>query len=478
MIRRLFPTSVAPLDRLIIGLLMVVVMALGFVGAAFPWYVTVLGIFAALASFIVLRQPVLGILLIAFFLPFERLGAYEFGDTTIRVSQVLLVVTAGAWLIRQVLARTERLVRNPVLLPLAAFLVVNVISLVNSVNMMRSMTVLGFTLFTASLAFFIPQLVTTKAHLRRLVVVLLVSFTLVSAFGLFQFAGDMLGLPPTVTGLRELYTRDILGFTRVQSTAYEPLYFANYLLIPIAILFALFLAKRSGFGRLVTLALLALGLIALVLTVSRGAYLAAVAMLGVVGIYYLKRLLRPEMIALAIVAVVIGGWIVIQSLGVGGGLFTLNKFQEHVMNVFYGASFNERVYTFELADQAWHEHPWVGIGVGAFGPWAAPHPQYMPEDGWLIVNNETVEILAETGVIGLALFTIMVGMLILRSVRAIRTTRDGYLRALMVALLAAFVGVLVQYQTFSTLYVMHVWFLIGTMIAVQNMILHSSPDYA
>jgi len=37
--------------------------------------------------------------------------------------------------------------------------------------------------------------------------------------------------------------------------------------------------------------------------------------------------------------------------------------------------------------------------------------------------------------------------------------------------LAAFVGVLVQYQTFSILYIMHIWFLIGFMISVQNIIL-------
>jgi len=36
--------------------------------------------------------------------------------------------------------------------------------------------------------------------------------------------------------------------------------------------------------------------------------------------------------------------------------------------------------------------------------------------------------------------------------------------------LAAFVGILVQYQTFSILYIMHIWFVIGMLISVQNLI--------
>lgn len=476
--RALFPTPVAPLDRAMIGLLLLAVVALGLIPAVAPWYVAAAGILAVAAAFLVLRQPLLGILLVAFFLPFERLGAYELGDTTIRISQVLLIITVAAWLIRQGMVRTTRLARNPILLPIAAFFVVNGISLVNSVNPQRSLLVFLFTLFTATLAFILPNLIRHTAQVRRVIVFILVSFVLVSGFGLFQFAGDMLGLPPEATGLRELYTSDVLGFTRIQSTAYEPLYFANFLLIPIALLFAFFLSQRSKLGGAMTLVLFILGMIALVLTVSRGGYLAAAAMLATVGLFYLRRVFRPEMIALFIGAVVIGGWVVIQSLGVGGGLFTLDKFEEHVVNVFYGASFDERVYTIEQARQAWREHPWTGIGVGAFGPWAAPHPQYMPEDGWLIVNNESIEVLAETGIIGLMVYVGIIVMLIIRSLRAIRATKDGYLRAVMVALLAAFIGIIVQYQTFSTLYIMHVWFLIGLMIAVQNIILVREHDRA
>ena len=106
----------------------------------------------------------------------------------------------------------------------------------------------------------------------------------------------------------------------------------------------------------------------------------------------------------------------------------------------------------------------------------ASHPFYMPQDGWKIVNNEFIEILAENGILGLFFFCLFILFLIVRSIKAIIITKDEYLRAILVGLLGAFIGVLVQYQTFSTLYIMHVWFLIGLMIAVQNMIFRQIPN--
>ncbi|PIP17655.1 MAG: hypothetical protein COX43_03140, partial [Parcubacteria group bacterium CG23_combo_of_CG06-09_8_20_14_all_35_9] len=54
---------------------------------------------------------------------------------------------------------------------------------------------------------------------------------------------------------------------------------------------------------------------------------------------------------------------------------------------------------------------------------------------------------------------------------------DLFLKTIMIALTIAFIGILIQYQTFSILYIMHIWFLIGFMIAVQNMAIIDSQKY-
>ncbi len=457
----------------VIGAAMLVAVFAGALSALLPWFV-VIGMFAfTVITLFIMRQPFIGILLIAFFLPFERLGAYEFGDTTIRATQILLVITELVWFVRLVWNRSYSFARNPLLIPLSLFFVVALASLTNALNMGRSVTVFIYIIFTASLAFVMPNLIITKKQLRKVVIVLLVSFVLVSGFGLFQFFGDMTGLPREATGLRELYTKDILGFTRVQSTAYEPLYFANYLLIPIAILFALFLAGKNVIRSGWIIALFSLGVVNLVLTVSRGGYIALAATLLLIGVIYYKKLFTVRNIVIVVIGAVVLFWVVLQTLGTGGELFTLDKFQEHVTNAFYGASYDERIETFDHAFAAWREHPFIGIGIGGFGPYVSQHPYYIPKDGWKIVNNEFIEILAENGIIGLLLFVSMLFILIVRSIKAIMVARDNYLRAIMVALLGVYFGAIVQYQTFSTLYIVHIWFLIGSMVACQNIIFNN-----
>jgi hypothetical protein len=56
-------------------------------------------------------------------------------------------------------------------------------------------------------------------------------------------------------------------------------------------------------------------------------------------------------------------------------------------------------------------------------------------------------------------------------VKAILYVKDSYVKAILVGTLAGFIGILVQYNTFSILYILHVWFTIGLLIAMQNMVL-------
>lgn len=457
----------------LLTLLLAILLALliSFLNVALPWFIFLGILVFGVLTFFIFKNPVIGIFFIAFFLPFERIGAYEFGSFTIRLSQILFLIVILAWLGKMIFQRRYEFVKNPLVIPLVLFLLICLISIPNSLNIERSLNVLIFIVFTALLSVVIPSLIKDKKSIETIVFVLLFSCFLVSVFGIYQFLGDMMGLPKELTGLRELYTKAVLGFPRIQSTAYEPLYFANYLLIPLGLAFALFLLRKSKIKSSWLLILLLIGLISFVLTIARGGYLALVIEILVIGLFYLKKVFTLKNILIFAVILIVAWWFVVQALGFGGGLFNLDVFKEHIGNVFYGPSYQERINTFENAITAWHEQPFLGIGIGGFGPYVAPHPYYMPKDGWRIVNNEFIEILAETGVFGAFVFFIIILVLVARSIKAIIKAQDQYLKAIMIALLGAFVGVLAQYQTFSTLYIMHVWFLIGLMVSVQNLVL-------
>lgn len=424
---------------------------------------------ALLLVILILRNPWHGIYAVAFFIPFERLGSVDIAGATVRPSQVTALLTIVAMFLYFTRVRSLQIPKNPIVLPLLLFLAVSIFGLLNSPNLQRSIIVLLFIAFTFAVSWLVPFLINSKKHLNKLLRFLFASMLVVTLFGIFQFLGDLAGLPTSITGLRDLYTKDVLGFPRVQSTALEPLYFANYLLIPLSILLAFFFTKNKLIQPFHVVILLGLGIVNLLLTVARGGYAAFFVSAIIVMAYYFFQLQlitwRTAGYAAAVVGVALIALVQLIRIDV-----VSTNFLGHVSNPFAGASFNERVEMYEIASKAWNAHPLVGIGPGSFGPFASAHPLLVPGHGWNIVNNEYLELLTEHGILGLLLMLIVFSIVIVRSVKALLVATDPHTKAVLVGLLAAFCGILVQYNTFSILYIMHIWFTIGLLIAVQNMI--------
>lgn len=406
-----------------------------------------------------------GLILLSFCIPFERIGSVDISGVTIRPSQ-LIALTLCLVGTEMLLRKKIHYAQTPHLLFLTLFFVLGAWSLLNALNIERSLLVYLFTLFTCATSVIIPQFVRTEHDLRRVLSAGFAAYIVVVLFGLYQWAGDWIGLPPALTGLRELYTKEILGFPRLQSTALEPLYFANYLLIPLSILTSYFLSKKSPLPLPRLILVLGLGYLALLLTVARGGYIAFALALCVLALFHIRTLVQPHTIALALIGASFAG-IALLTLADGE---VIAQALSHVTNLFVGASFNERVHMYTIAFKAFAEHPWLGIGPGGFGPFASAHPYIVPHDGWNIVNNEYLELLAENGILGLLSMLAVFAIVSIRSVAAIVRTQDTFLRSTLIGCLAAFIGILVQYNTFSILYIMHIWFLIGCMIAMQNII--------
>lgn len=421
---------------------------------------------------VIFKSPFVGLGLIVFLLPLERLGAYESSIGTIRPSQAIAALLLVLWGVRFLLDR-QRSRPNPILIPITLFLAVNILGLTVARNVTYGLAILVITAFTIACGMIIPQIIRSERQLRVLAGVLFVAASMACLFGLFQFLGDLNGLPESVTGLRPLYTKDVLGFPRIQSTALEPLYFANYLLIPLCLLYALFLRRRNIMPSWIAFFFLALLATNLALTVSRGGYLGAIAGIGTITLLSLRQFLRLRVLLPLVLGVVFVALLVPRILVLGDvARINVETFTRHVGGIFFGASFLERNETIEQARALFSTSPWIGIGPGNFGPTVAAHPLMKPPAGWRIVNNETMELLVETGVFGLMSIVAAVVILLMRSTKIILRSRLSTLTtAIHLGLLGALVAVIVQYQTFSVLYIMHVWVLVGLLIATQNLLL-------
>lgn len=422
----------------------------------------------------VLKDPFWGFSAIVFFLPFERFPTYEIAGINLKINTVLGFIVLIAWVFAIMFnAKRWKLQPNILAIPIALFVMAILLSVTQAVDLERAYIVLAFVIFTISLSILTINMVSNKDDLSKIIRVLLISSLVVGGFGLFQFAGDVVGLPNSVTLLKQGYDSRVFGFPRIQAFSMEPLYFADYLLIPICLGLAYFFGRVKDFfwNRWIIIVLSVLLLINFVLTVSRGAYLGFIASFLVLAVLLYKKIFTWKHVLIGLLAIAIVGYGVAFALSKGDPRAT-NEFVKHVYLRDYsvGESVQGRLSAFDQALQAYRNSPALGIGIGNYGPYAQNYPSATPKGGWAIVNNEYLEILAETGLIGLVTFGLILVILIARSLVAVWRAKDLFLKTTMIGLLAAFVGILVQYVSFSTLYIIHIWVLIGLMIATQNLI--------
>jgi O-Antigen ligase len=169
-------------------------------------------------------------------LPFEYFPRLEIGGTSWRISQFLVMI--GFWIIAiLVLKKDSKLLSHKLhfasMYPLL-LLFLSSPSWFAVVDFQRFVVHLVGTVFVFGAFVLLINFATNIwKNLQRLALVLFGC----SIFGLYQFFGDLVGIPPALTLLREHYTKVVFGVPRVQGTAVEPLYFAGMLLIAIFVLF-------------------------------------------------------------------------------------------------------------------------------------------------------------------------------------------------------------------------------------------------
>lgn len=405
---------------------------------------------------------------LVFLLPYERIPSFAvqaFGTSI----DLRLSFIAGAILILLVawsLAFTKDKLQarlSTFHYALAGFFFVYLLSALISTDLKRALIVWIFTAFTAAVGVSVGLAwrYCDSAAVRK---ALWVTTWIALAFGFYQYIGDIIGLSTSWTGLREIYTKEVFGFPRIQSTGLEPLFYGNFLLIPL-FYFATRFLTGSEERPLFLLALIT----QLVLTVSRGALIGGLTgMMLILALYFRRSQIQQKA---GLVGLTVLGIALALLLTNVNSLQTLNQNQAvsphtpapvGVINQATNlTSQDDRVRNRILAWEAFRSQPWLGIGPGNFSAYAKDRYEgYRAAEGQVVVNNEPLEMLAEGGLIGsLALLGFVIA-LIAALIRRIRESEGSDLDWT-IALLAYFVALGIQYQTFSTLYIMQVWVTLG-----------------
>jgi O-antigen ligase len=280
-----------------------------------------------------------------------------------------------------------------------------------------------------------------------------------AALGYYQFA---LSTGPQAFIEHRLFLRAFGSFD-------QPNPFAGYLnmVLPIAAALAIF---TRGTTR-VLYALAALFLVgAMLASQSRGALLAGTGALAVVCVVALPR--SHPLLWLAVLAGAIGAWLaafgmvptgaferVLSAVGLGGVSF------DNVTTANFSAV--ERAAHWLAGVRMFAAHPLLGVGIGNY---AAAYPAYHPR-GWYAslqhAHNYYINIAAESGIVGLAAYLLVIGTALWYSCAAVRWVPDGLRRAAALGVLGVLVATSLH-NLFDVLYVHGMVALLGLLMAIVS----------
>jgi len=402
---------------------------------------------------------------------FTRFPTIEVFNFTLSLGFIFALGLFFAFLIRFFKRKVSFSFRPKILFwSLFLFWVSNLISfLINPISF-RSFAVFLLISFCILFFIFVSSFNFKEVVLKNLVSILIWGSFLVCLFAFYQYFGDLFGISYKFTLLREHYTKEIFGFPRVQATFLEPLLFANFLLIPISILGVLWLKdkiKNSVFAFIAPFYL-----IPFILTMSRGAYLALAIGCLFILIFSWRNFSFKKI--LGIILVLVLSVVVSKTLIEIAGKGAWQNFYSHTSEIVkkpseQGFSTEHRLSTYELGFQAFKEKPFFGLGPSNFGPYYDAHiKEEVLKNPYQTVSNEYIEILAENGILGFIGFAGFIISLAVFGIKSFLKKKDALEKNLLLAFLASFISIFFQYNFFSTIYILYIWFILAMVLNLER----------
>jgi len=413
--------------------------------------VTALGIVYGSAFLVLGGLLVVILLVVALVVPTERLMAVyvvvlvlvpnilqvSIGGFALTATRLLAPAILGVFIIR-LLVGAEHVRRSPLDLVLAFFFCMMVVGLFVTMESgdaasrrYATSRMIAFTFEYFTVYYLVYWTVRSAGSRGRLLAVLVSAVTIVAAYGVVEAATHHNILNSINTGLakedvvRRIFTRADL--TRARSTFEHPISLGTVLamMLPLALHFTGF-ARTSGRR---TLAWVSLGLMAVALlsTVSRGPYVAAILAMSCVFLFGRSGRTRAKLVVavsvLSIMAVTLLWPVLVR-------VFSTFRID---------ASVNSRLVDYPLIFNIFREHWLIGQGLGTLNPTSF---QY--------VDNYFLKTLGEMGVLGVLALLLMVGFVLLRAFSSGHRQQDAESRSLAVALFASTVAFSFQTATFDS----------------------------
>jgi O-antigen ligase len=399
------------------GLIALAALGAGAAAAPAPWSgLAVVGV-AVLAALMV--KPEVGLYLLAFSVPFQSLRDADPTEVKVTVTEFVVALAVVAFLVRQLAIERGTWRRGPLLAPTALLMATMLLSVFKAENGLQSIKELAK--WCEFIAVYWLAMNEFRGQPRKL--------------GLFLLALVLGTLAETAIGAVQVVLRlgpdqFLIGgvILRAYGTFGQPNPFAGYLNLTLPILLGVALFAPNRWIKLMAW-LCALGVaVVMVTTLSRGAWLGISVALAVMGIYASRKLGVAIWLGLLAVAVVIFAAVfgvipfgiserVLAAFGLSGvslDSVTAENFSAVQRLAFWQAGLN-----------MWDNNPVLGVGIGNY---IEAYPKYAAQ-GWETVlghaHDYYLNAAAETGIIGLAAYLVLLWQAFRQVARSVRLAPAG-----------------------------------------------------
>jgi O-antigen ligase len=263
-------------------------------------------------------------------------------------------------------------------------------------------------------------------------------------------------LVPILYMQRQMFSSLMFAHRAVPRLSYvhtDPNYYALHVGTYMTFIAVLLLLQPRTVPRVKWLLLLLLGL-NLLLTLSRGGVVALIAVLAIMAVA-LRRHISGRAIILAVLFVAFVLAIVAMSVPRWLWLHQWERLTGTAQEVSIGA--DPRVGQFQAAWSNIKASPVLGVGIGVSWGWAK---------FWRHSHCIVLEILQDAGLIGLAGYLLMVGTVVMMSLRVVRRCEDPYLHSASIAALFALLYFHIQALTLDAVQDVMLWALLGLNVAI------------
>jgi len=355
------------------------------------------------------------------------------------------------WLVRMLVMNKFHLARNPLNIPIAAFLAVTALGVVTAIDFRHSLK--GYmTLGWISIFFLTVNNIKDVNQFKRLIRILILITTIAGAYGIFQhlaridFFGNVKYLHPSLP----------------RSTGFfnAPLTFGNYILLVLPMVIGLSSYSKKGrekrwlqFSSLIILT-------AIVFSYGRGVWLGLIGGLIFMAILRSKRLLLFVLTGIILCSTV---------------LFILpsSKFSERIMETIKSTRpVGDRIYFLEGGLKIIRDYPITGVGWEGF---RKVYPRYRPveaRESGCNAHNNFIDVTVDGGLLGLGMFLWLLVTIYKVGFHIFKELEEGYFKGIAWGFLGSFTAFLIaglsQYNFGDSEVVMLFYFLLGMVMVIPR----------